>query len=1002
MSNNGPASSAADFAITADQLGNVVNFDERANTEQTKLLNAKYGGVDGLAYFLRTHLETGLEVTDPTTMDAVDAIPRQEAFGVNLVPPPPSQTILEMIIENIKEDPIIKILILGAIVTLIIGGIQGDGWVEGIAILSAVAIVLTVTAGNDYSKDKKFKRLLLLQSDKKTKVIRGGRKDQISSWDVMVGDLVELVIGDEIPADGVLVRGNRLVVDESPLTGESIPVKKSAKSPFLFSGCQASEGTGIMLVTAVGARSSGGKIQALLSEAQGQETVLQSKLRGMALSIGKMGFMAGITTFWFSQFASSSIPVAHYPQGGFPSSDLIRLLRFFNTSVTIVVVCVPEGLPLAVTISLAFSMFKMIKDRCFVRHLEASETMGEATAICTDKTGTLTENRMTVVKTLIARKLIHGEGSGEPDSIPLSASLFSDAIRDVLMEAVCINSTCFIKYKPNDPLPLFVGSATEGALLVMAQKLGYDYDKVRKQTRKVENGEYLFTSDRKRMATLCEPRAALIPGASPPLFRLYVKGASEIILGLCQQQVNSDGMVVPLGGEDREHLFGVIRNWAGDGLRTLALAYRDFDRPLTRAERDDPEHDLVFLGLVGIKDPAGIIVRMVTGDNLLTACKIARECSILNDYGIAMEGPVFRELSIPEKKAVIPKLQVLARSSPADKHTLVSLLKEMGEVVAVTGDGTNDAPALKEADVGFAMGISGTQISMNASDIILLDDNFVSIVQSIKWGRNVLNAVRKFLQFQLSVNVVAICTTIIGAIANDESPLTPVQLLWVNLIMDTFGALALASDVPDPKLLKQKPHRRHDPILTRPMTVYVFTCALYQVVILMTILFHAEQLLYPSFNAAARGISGRRWTMTILFTTFVLMQVVNKVLARQLNFELNFLRGTTKNPLFPLMIFCILFIQTLIVQFAGDFVRTVPLTGNEWGLCIAFALGMIPYQTVIRSCVYFYRLQKTTFSQQTGGKTAANGKSLPEQQPLKQSTILKSSSVARSPADLGE
>ncbi|KAI9182980.1 hypothetical protein H9P43_003896 [Blastocladiella emersonii ATCC 22665] len=1030
----GPAMSPDDFAITSDQLGTVVNFDERSNPEQTKLLNAKYGGADGLAYFLRTSTTNGLTVTAPGSMEVADAVVRQDRFGINLIPPPPSETILGIVWGTIKEDPIIKILIASAAVTLIIGFIQHDGWIEGLAILCAVIIVLTVTAGNDYSKDKKFKKLLLLQSDKKTKVIRGGKKDQVSSWDVLVGDLVELVVGDEVPADGIFVRGNRLVVDESPLTGESIPVKKSAKSPFMFSGCQVSEGTGLMLVTSVGARSSGGKIQTLLSEAQNQETVLQEKLRDVAMLIGKVGFAAGIITFVGLTIRFIVAQVKLYPNGGFPAGNLSQLLKFFNVSVTVIVVAVPEGLPLAVTISLAFSMFKMIKDRCFVRHLDASETMGEATAICTDKTGTLTENRMTVVKTLFGQSVMHGEGSGEPDSVVIQESVYPEALREFLAETICVNSTCFIKYKANDPLPTFVGSATEGALLVMAQKLGYDYDKVRKQARKVENGEYLFTSDRKRMSTLCEPKTTVGGSGVPPLFRLNCKGASEIVLNLCTSQLASDGSCVfPLGADERDAILATIQKWAGEGLRTLGLAYRDFERPLTRSERDDPEHDMVFVGLVGIKDPvrpsvpdavrtcqeAGIVVRMVTGDNVITACKIARECNILSDDGgVAMEGPVFRALSTAEKKAVIPKLQVLARSSPADKHTLVSLLKEMGEVVAVTGDGTNDAPALKEADVGFAMGISGTQISMNASDIILLDDNFVSIVQSIKWGRNVLSAVRKFLQFQLAVNLVAIIITIVGSLTQDESPLNPVQLLWVNLIMDTLGALGLASDVPGPDILKERPHARSEPIMSKSMRGYVACIAAYQVIALLIILYAGESLLYYDL-AAHSAIDKTTWVHTILFTTFVLLQVVNEVLARQLDFEVNFLKGFWANRLFPTMLTLILVIQTLMVQFAGAFMGTIPLTGKEWGLCIAIALGMLPYMTAIRIGVQLFRRHRATMGYRVVGVSSSSSGSTPAfggvitsggvdsskkssaLQSQTQPIVLRSAPMPRAPAQLG-
>jgi Ca2+-transporting ATPase len=884
-----------------------------------------------------------------------------------------------MIWETILEDFIIKTLIAGAAVTIILGlaidGVSSKSWVEGVAILVAVVIVLTVTAGNDYSKDKKFKKLLLLQSDKKTKLIRGGKVDQVSSWDLLVGDIVELVVGDEIPADGIFIKGNRVVIDESPLTGESVGVKKTNKAPFLFSGCQVSEGTLSMLVTAVGPRSSGGKIQVMLSEAQTQETVLQTKLRELAILIGKIGMAAGLLTFFgllipylIHVFSHDNKLTDKEKEGG---EILKRVLEFFNVSITIIVVAVPEGLPLAVTISLAFSMFRMIKDRCFVRHLNASETMGQATAICSDKTGTLTENKMTVVKILLGRDCFNGKGAGEYNDVPYSSATFSTQVRDFLCESLCVNSNCFLK-KSERGENIFVGSATEGAMLVLSQSLGLFYEDVRKNVSKVENGEYLFTSDRKRMSTLCEPRVLAAGQVTPPLFRLYTKGASEIVFSLCSSQLSADlTYVKPIQEEDHAFISSKIKAWASEGLRTIAIAYRDYDRPLSRSEREDPEHDLVFVGLIGIKDPvrsgvpgavrtcqeAGIIVRMVTGDNILTASKIARECNILNEHGVAMEGPVFRALSETEKKAVIPRLQVLARSSPADKHTLVSLLKSMGEVVAVTGDGTNDAPALKEADVGFAMGISGTQIAMNASDIILLDDNFISIVQSIKWGRNVLNAVRKFLQFQLAVNLVAVASTIIGAIGKEKTPFSPVQLLWVNLIMDSFGALGLASDVPDERILKARPTSRTEPILSPSMKTYIFFQFIFQVGVISFLMWSYKDV-FPHFVLGLTEAATIERQYTFIFTTFVLMQIVNEIFAKQLNHELNFVKGFFSNQIFPCMLVVIIVIQVISVQFLGAFMGTVALTAEEWEMCIVISLIMAPYLLLVRLGIMIYRKHK--------------------------------------------
>jgi Ca2+-transporting ATPase len=1025
-----------EFGLTADELGEVCSFDKRTNPTQIDLLNQNYGGVDGVGILLKSNLQTGLTLKNangsspPLTkqhhkknvgkvspdmgvlshangesgrdMTAADKDERISAYGINQIPPPRSETIVELVWNTIKDDVIIKVLLVGAFVTLVLGTIMcpSEGWLEGTVIVIAVIIVLSVTAGNDYAKDKKFKKLLLMQSDKRVRVIRSGIKDEISSWDLLVGDVVELTTGDEIPADGLFISGNRLIVDESPLTGESIPVKKSNMAPYMFSGCQVSEGSGLMLITGVGVRSSGGQIQELLNEAQAEETVLQLKLKAVAILIGKIGVTAGILTFlgltirWAIYFANNIVSYTRVcsasasPTDAADTSVISRIRQLVNNfviSITVVVVAVPEGLPLAVTISLAFSMFKMIQENCFVRHLDASETMGEATCICTDKTGTLTENKMTVVKVLIGdSKIFNGEGSGEATYAAYSSTTFTNNTMNLISEAICLNSDCFIKINPDNGLDLFVGSATEGALLVLCRKLGINYDDVRKEVRKIPSAIWTFSSERKRMSTLVSPRCiAPIIGNQPnevstqvgtKKFRLYSKGASEIILGLCTHYIDIQSSAVhPMTPQTVANLTSVIKSWAAEGLRTIGLAYRDTDIMLSTlddsGDSDDPEHDLVWIGLVGIKDPlrkevpgavaqcqkAGLTVRMVTGDNILTACKIAKECGILHgEHGIALEGPVFRAMSDEEKRAVAPYLQVLARSSPADKHTLVSLLKDMGEVVAVTGDGTNDAPALKEADVGFAMGVAGTQIARNASDIILLDDNFVSLVSSIKWGRNVLNAVRKFLQFQLGVNLVAIFITFIGSFTVGVSPLNTVQLLWVNLIMDTFGALALASDEPDDDILNHPPHARTASLLSPRMREYIMIQFSYQITVLLMILLRADVWFPPDLNFHSHaelitydgGASQRATTM--VFLTFVFLQISNKIMARQLNGQLDFVTKFLKNKLFLLMISIIIFIQCISIIFGGTFLSTAKLSGVEWGICIAFALGNFFYTTLAR------------------------------------------------------
>ncbi|KAJ3321340.1 Calcium-transporting ATPase 10, plasma membrane-type [Boothiomyces sp. JEL0866] len=967
------------YELRIEELGEIVCFDRRTDPQLVEVLLDTYDGVQGIANRLKSNIEKGIPLKYTHThnmptkygqdvgqdMTVIDQEDRKEVFGENIIPPPRSLTILEIVWDTIVEDPILKILIVGAVIVLSLGTATcpSEGWIEGLAIVIAVFIVLSVTAGNDWSKDRKFKKLMLLQTDKRCRVIRGGVKNEISSWDILVGDVVELVVGDEVPADGIFITGNRLIIDESPLTGETQPMKKSTEMPFLFSGCQVSEGSGLMLVTAVGVQSSGGKIQELLNASQDEMTPLQEKLKDVAILIGKVGVAAGVITFiglavrWGIDI-SNSTPVAstacNASSGGTSILDrLASIVEDFVIAITVIVVAVPEGLPLAVTLALSLSMFKMMRDNCFVRHLDASETMGQATTVCTDKTGTLTYNRMSVVRIMVGDRIYKGEGSGDKDAMPFSQKTFANDVRTVLTDGICINSNCFIKNEEllDEPgvLPIFVGSATEGALLVFARKIGVNYKTVRQRLKVVENGVWSFSADKKRMSTLIEHNNH---------YRLYTKGASEIILSLCTKALNSETMeVAPITANEISIISKNIKAWASEGLRTFALAYKDVTTKYDSSIDDNIDSDLVFVALIAIKDPlrkeipgavamcqkAGLVIRMVTGDNILTATKIAKECNIFHGDGVALEGPVFRAMSDEEKLAVVPKLQVMARCSPADKFELVTLLKSLGEVVAVTGDGTNDAPALKAADIGFSMGISGTQIAMNASDIVLLDDNFASIVQAIRWGRNVLCTIRKFLQFQLGINLAAVIVTFLGSVITGSSPLSTVQLLWINLIMDSFGAIALASDEPDANILDEAPQRKQDPMLTGGMKEYILLQTVYQTIVLMFLIIWGDTVI-PNLRTDLADLTGFPTvrTKTLVFNTFILMQLSNLVCARNINGELNMFIGFFKNKYFLMILTVIILVQLFAVCIAYSLFNCVPLSLTEWGVCFIFMGINIP------------------------------------------------------------
>ncbi|CAK6949845.1 plasma membrane calcium-transporting ATPase 1-like [Scomber scombrus] len=663
-----------------------------------------------------------------------------------------------------------------------------------------------------------------------------------------------------------------------------------------------------------------------------EKSVLQGKLTKLAVQIGKAGlFMSALTvlilitrflidTFWIQGVAWSRDCLPIYVQ---------FLVKFFIIGVTVLVVAVPEGLPLAVTISLAYSVKKMMKDNNLVRHLDACETMGNATAICSDKTGTLTMNRMTVVQAFMAGR--YYKIMAQPDQIlPM--------ILDLLITGISVNCAYTSKILPPEAeggLPRQVGNKTECALLGYTLALHKDYQTVRNKFPEEKLFKvYTFNSVRKSMSTVLKN-----PDGS---YRMFSKGASEILLRKCSKILIDTGEATVFKDRDKDELVKkVIEPMASEGLRTICLAYKDF--PTDDGEPDWDNESNILCGLtciavVGIEDPvrpevpdaikkcqrAGITVRMVTGDNINTARAIAIKCGILlpGDDFLCLEGHEFNQRIRNEQgevdqelfDKVWPKLLVLARSSPTDKHTLVqgiieSTALEQRQVVAVTGDGTNDGPALKKADIGFAMGIAGTDVAKEASDIILTDDNFSSIVKAVMWGRNVYDSISKFLQFQLTVNVVAVIVAFTGACITQDSPLKAVQMLWVNLIMDTFASLALATEPPTEALLLRNPYGRNKPLISATMLKNILGHAVYQLIVIFTLLFEGEKMFNIKSGRNAPLHSPPSEHYTIVFNTFVQMQLFNELNARKIHGERNIFKGIFNN-----LIFCTILLGTFIVQ----------------------------------------------------------------------------------------
>eukprot|EP01117_Protostelium_nocturnum_P020224 TRINITY_DN8_c0_g2_i1.p1 TRINITY_DN8_c0_g2~~TRINITY_DN8_c0_g2_i1.p1 ORF type:complete len:1045 (-),score=339.09 TRINITY_DN8_c0_g2_i1:59-3193(-) len=936
------------WEVDTERLNELVRSRDAGSKEQ---LEDSWGGLQGLSQMLRTDLQNGISLEEVES----EFEARKLQFGDNIIPQKPPTPYLEFLKEAMS-DRTLQILLAASIVSLILGLTfppkgedRSTSWIEGFTIFLAVVVISNVTAANDYSKDRKFRKLAEISEDRKVKVIRGEEQKTVSINTIVVGDIVHLETGDFIPADMVLIEGQGLHSDESAMTGEPDAVLKNEDNPWLLSGCTITEGVGKGIVVATGVNSQWGQIKTAVDSEQ-RATPLQEKLEVLADNIGKGGLLFAILTLVALLIRWGVLTWHQQKKPWFQLSYFSEWVEFVIISITIVAVAIPEGLPLAVTLSLAFSMFQMMKDQNLVRHLVACETMGGATNICSDKTGTLTQNRMTVVRIWTSGSVIQ-----EP---PKDTSAFHPYQLATINEGICVNSSAYIQNRRSER-PEFIGLKTECALLVMADDLGSDYEKVRKDAQ-IER-MWPFSSKNKRMTTIIKSQNSL---------RLYCKGASEVVLKLCTRFVDADGQVRDLDDSVVRLCDGIIESWASQGLRTLTLAHSDLPS-YTQVPKDGPctfENNLILDCIVGIADPlrpevansirlckkAGITVRMLTGDNILTAKYIGQQCGILTDGGEAMEGPTFRDLTQEQMDEVIPRLQIIARCSPDDKLRLVKRLIELGEVVAVTGDGTNDVPALSEADVGFAMGISGTEVAKDACDIILMDDNFSSIEKAVMWGRGVYDSIQKFLQFQLTVNIVAVVIAFVGAVSDGDSPLKAVQLLWVNLIMDTLAALALATERPGPEMFDRPPHGRYSNLITFKMWRQILVHAAFQITVLLVLFYHIDDIEFLETNRYMDPDPDRAEYLfevkrsTIIFNAFVWCQIFNEFNARKLVDELNMFDRIHKSHIFMGVFAFTAVVQFLMVQFGGEAAKTMPLNLTTWIFCVGIGSIALPLGFITR------------------------------------------------------
>ncbi|KAG5123848.1 hypothetical protein JHK82_030585 [Glycine max] len=918
------------------------------------------GGIKELAQLLETDLKHGIGDNNKDDIDH-----RKRVFGVNMLTKPPSKCFLSFVLESFNDTTII-ILLVCSLLSLFFGIKQHgwkEGWYDGGSIILAVILVIAVSSVSNFNQSKQFQKLSAKSNNMGgVEVVRGGRRQSISTFDVVVGDIVCLKVGDQVPADGVFLEGHSLKVDESRMTGESDHVHVHAngeieKNPFLLlsAGTKVTDGFARMLVTSVGMNTAWGTMMGFITnkEVNNEETPLQVRLNKLTSAIGKVGLLVAALVLvvsmarYFAGCTRDDFGNREFVRGRTESDDVVNaVVAIVAAAVTIVVVAIPEGLPLAVTLSLAFSMKKMMRDNAMVRRISACETMGSATTICTDKTGTLTLNEMKVTEVWVGKRKIKADQ--EEDLAP--------SLVQLLKEGIGLNTTGSVYFHPHQTsssLPEISGSPTEKALLSWAvEDLGMgDIDEV-KQHCEIIHVE-TFNSEKKRSGILMREKRGR-SNSSNNRVHTHWKGAAEMILRMCSTYYDHTGQIIIIDDEERAQIENIVECMATKSLRCIAFAQKS----LLCEKLELEETELTLLGILGLKDPcrpgvgaavescknAGVKIKMITGDNAHTARAIASECGILDDeldddQAAVVEGFQFRNFSHEERMDKIDRIKVMARSSPSDKLLMVQCLKQKGHVVAVTGDGTNDAPALKEADIGLSMGIQGTDVAKESSDIVILDDNFSSVVTVLERGRCVYANIQKFIQFQLTVNVAALAINFVAAVSSGKVSLSAVQLLWVNLVMDTLGALALATEQPTNDLMNMPPVGRVDPLITRVMWRNLISQAVYQVLVLLTLQFEGRSSIFGGVNEKVKN--------TMIFNAFVLCQVFNEFNARKLETK-NIFEGLGKNKLFMVIVGLTVVLQLVMVEFLNKFANTERLTWEQWCVCVAIGVLSWPIGLLVK------------------------------------------------------
>lgn len=838
-----------------------------------------------------------------------EVLESREKYGDNVLTPPRRASMWKLYLEKFR-DPVIRVLLVAAFFSLAIAIIENE-YAETIGIFFAIFLATGIGFYFEYDANKKFDLLNAMGEETPATVIRNGKVREIPRKDIVVGDVVMLNTGDEVPADGILLEAVSLQVNESNLTGELMVSKTVNEELYdreatylsneVLRGTTVVDGHGIMKTYDVGDKTEIGTVARQASEKSEEQTPLNIQLTKLANLIGKIGFTIAILTFiiftakdLYGYFSVNNIKDWH------DWMAIARIvLKYFMMSVTLIVVAVPEGLPMSVTLSLALNMRRMLKTNNLVRKMHACETMGAITVICTDKTGTLTQNRMQVYEAKL-----------------------DDTKADLVAEGISVNSTAFLEETGEDKKLSGVGNPTETALLLWLNEQGKNYLELRENAKIIN--QLTFSTERKYMATLVD---------SPILQKrvLYVKGAPEIVMGKCN-----------LSSEEVAAYNADLVAYQNKAMRTLGLAYRFIPEDASNnCEELVNENGMTFLGIVAISDPirpdvpeavhrcqsAGIAVKIVTGDTPGTATEIARQIGLWGPQDTdrnRITGVEFAALSDEEALERVLDLKIMSRARPMDKQRLVQLLQQKGAVVAVTGDGTNDAPALNHAQVGLSMG-TGTSVAKEASDITLLDDSFHSIATAVMWGRSLYKNIQRFIVFQLTINVVALASVLLGAFFGTELPLTVTQMLWVNLIMDTFAAMALASIPPSPDVMNEKPRKTDEFIITKAMRKNILGVGFGFLAILMALILFIKQMPADAVGQA----------LTQFFTIFVMLQFWNLFNASVFGTNHSVFKDSRHALGMVGVALIILIGQILIVQFGGKVFRTEPLDFTTWIYIIA-------------------------------------------------------------------